>query len=67
MSGIDAYKELKAMKNTAHIPIMALSANASKHDIERGLATGFEFYLTKPMNINEVVAAMKSILAKDKK
>lgn len=66
MSGIDAYKELKATAETSHIPVMALSANASRHDIEKGLATGFEFYLTKPMNINEVVSAMNTILNKNK-
>ena len=53
ISGIQALKILRADPATAHIPIIALSANAMPHDIERGLAAGFFRYLTKPINVNE--------------
>lgn len=41
ISGLQALLILKADSSTAHIPIMALSANAMPRDIERGLASGF--------------------------
>jgi CheY-like chemotaxis protein len=53
ISGLDALKILREDPTTAHIPIIALSANAMQHDIEKGLAAGFFRYLTKPINVNE--------------
>ena len=38
---------------TAHIPVVALSANAMPRDIEKGLQAGFFRYLTKPIKVNE--------------
>ena len=53
MSGIKAMQILRADTATAHIPVIALSANAMPHDIERGLEAGFFRYLTKPIKVNE--------------
>ncbi len=53
ISGIEALKILREDPATAHIPIIALSANAMPRDIEKGLSAGFFRYLTKPININE--------------
>jgi signal transduction histidine kinase/AmiR/NasT family two-component response regulator len=53
MSGLDALKILTAEHATAHIPVIALSANALPRDIEKGLEAGFFRYLTKPIKVNE--------------
>ena len=53
ISGIEAMKILHADSATAHIPIVALSANAIPRDIEKGLEAGFFRYLTKPIKVNE--------------
>jgi CheY-like chemotaxis protein len=53
ISGIQALKILRADPATAHIPVVALSANAMPRDIEKGLAAGFFRYLTKPIKVNE--------------
>jgi PAS domain S-box-containing protein len=53
MSGIKAMQLLRADATTAHIPVVALSANAMQRDIERGLEAGFFRYLTKPIKVNE--------------
>jgi CheY-like chemotaxis protein len=58
MSGIEAMKILRADPSTAHIPIIALSANAMPHDIERGLEAGFFNYLTKPIKVREFMEAL---------
>jgi PAS domain S-box-containing protein len=53
ISGIQALKILRADPATAHIPVVALSANAMPDDIVKGLAAGFFRYLTKPIKVNE--------------
>ena len=58
ISGIQALKILQADPTTAQIPVVALSANAMPHDIERGLETGFFRYLTKPIKVNEFMEAL---------
>lgn len=53
ISGLEALKILSEDPATAHIPVIALSANAIPRDIEKGLAAGFFRYLTKPIKVNE--------------
>ena len=53
ISGIDAMRILREDPSTAHIPVVAISANAMPHDIALGLKAGFFQYLTKPINILE--------------
>jgi CheY-like chemotaxis protein len=53
ISGLDALRTLADDPATAHIPVIALSANAMPRDVERGLAAGFFRYLTKPIRIQE--------------
>jgi signal transduction histidine kinase/CheY-like chemotaxis protein len=63
VSGTDALQELRRDPRTAHIPVIALTANAMPRDVERGLASGFFRYLTKPINIDEFSEAIDSTLA----
>ncbi len=61
LPGIDGFEALRILRNdpaTAHIPVIAVSANAMSPDIERGLAAGFFRYLTKPIKVNEFVDAL---------
>jgi PAS domain S-box-containing protein len=53
ISGIEALKILREDPATAHIPVVALSANAMPRDIEKGLRAGFFRYLTKPIKVKE--------------
>ncbi len=53
MSGIQAMRALAEHPGTAHIPVVALSANAMPRDIEKGLKAGFFRYLTKPIKVRE--------------
>jgi CheY-like chemotaxis protein len=63
MSGIDALKILRDDKTTAHIPVVALSANAMPRDIQRGMEAGFFRYLTKPIKVTEFMDALNVALA----
>jgi PAS domain S-box-containing protein len=53
VSGIEVLRILTEDPATAHIPVVALSANAMPRDIEKGLKAGFFRYLTKPIKVNE--------------
>ena len=62
ISGIEALKILREDPATAHIPVVALSANAMPRDIERGLEAGFFRYLTKPIKVNEFMQTLDGAL-----
>ncbi len=53
ISGTEAMKIIHLDPVTAHIPVVALSANAIPRDIEKGLEAGFFRYLTKPIKVKE--------------
>jgi PAS domain S-box-containing protein len=55
ISGLEALQILMADPGTATIPVIALSANAMPHDIQKGLKSGFYRYLTKPIKIGELM------------
>jgi PAS domain S-box-containing protein len=62
ISGIQALQILREDPVTAHIPVLAISANAMPHDIKKGLAAGFFRYLTKPIKVNEFMDALDMAL-----
>ncbi|MDB6027773.1 MAG: sensor hybrid histidine kinase [Verrucomicrobiales bacterium] len=62
ISGIKALKILRDDPATAHIPVIALSANAMPRDIEKGLEAGFFRYLTKPIKIKEFMDTLSAAL-----
>lgn len=63
ISGIQAMKLLSEDPLTAHIPVIALSANAMRRDIEKGLEAGFFRYLTKPIKVDEFMSTLDLALA----
>ena len=62
ISGIDAMKILRLDPLTAHIPIVALSANAIPRDIAKGLEAGFFRYLTKPIKVNHFMDTLNEVI-----
>lgn len=58
ISGVRALRILAEDPATAHIPVVALSANAIPRDIEKGLEAGFFRYLTKPIKVNEFMETL---------
>jgi CheY-like chemotaxis protein len=63
MSGFEVLAQLRRDPDTAHIPALALTANAMPQDIERGLSAGFARYLTKPIDIEQFNEAIDGVLA----
>ena len=62
ISGIEAMRNLHDDPATAHIPIVALSANAMPRDIAKGLELGFFRYLTKPIKAKEFMDTINDAL-----
>jgi PAS domain S-box-containing protein len=62
ISGIDALTILHEDPATAHIPIVALSANAMPRDIVFGLEVGFFRYITKPIKVKEFMDTLNVAL-----
>ncbi|HEX7700543.1 MAG TPA: ATP-binding protein, partial [Kofleriaceae bacterium] len=62
MSGLDALKVLHSIKETERIPVIALTAAASERDRTRGIEAGFYRYLTKPVQVDELIDAIETLL-----
>jgi CheY-like chemotaxis protein len=58
VSGFKALEVLRSDPATAHIPVIALSVNASPINIESGLKAGFFSYITKPIKVDEFMHAL---------
>jgi two-component system cell cycle response regulator DivK len=59
IDGVETLARLRADKRTASIPVLALTAQAMGGDRERFLAAGFDGYLSKPINIAELIEAVR--------
>jgi len=62
LTGREAQAILSRDPLTANIPVIALTANAMPDAITQGLAAGFFRYLTKPIDVAELLEAVDSAL-----
>lgn len=56
LNGLDAAELLRSDPETAHIPIVVVTARAGQADLDRAREIGVEGYLTKPFEPAELVA-----------
>lgn len=61
-SGLELCRSLRGTPETAHLPILMLTAKAGEADRVVGLEMGADDYLTKPFSPRELVARVKAIL-----
>jgi two-component system, cell cycle response regulator DivK len=59
MSGVEAVSRLRTDERTASIPVLAVTAQAMKGDRERFIEAGFDGYLSKPVDIDELLATVE--------
>lgn len=65
MDGYEATAQIRLFEKTlggAHVPIVAMSANAFVEEIERAYACGLDDYITKPVEIHNIEDALKRYL-----
>jgi len=55
MNGFEALEALKKNSETSHIPVIAVSANAMPEQVAQGKQAGFENYLIKPIDLDELL------------
>ena len=60
LNGFEMFKKLKENIKTMHIPLIFLSAKGEKEDRKFGINLGAENYLTKPINVNDLLKATKN-------
>jgi two-component system cell cycle response regulator DivK len=59
VDGVYALRRLRADERTAAIPVLAVTAQAMQGDRERFLAAGFDGYLSKPVNVRELIGTVR--------
>jgi PAS domain S-box-containing protein len=62
LNGYQALDWLRANEETRTVPVIAVTADAMPYDVERGMNAGFDAYVTKPIDMNLLLAAIISAL-----
>jgi len=66
LPGMDGYEVLKHLRSedaSKDIPVIAISANAMPKDLKKGEEAGFDGYITKPVNVKELLEKVESKLS----
>ncbi len=66
LDGWEAAKQLKAIPQTQHIPIIALTAHAMVGDLEKTIAVGCNDYDTKPINFPRLLEKIDKLIGSTK-
>jgi two-component system alkaline phosphatase synthesis response regulator PhoP len=62
LSGLEVCRILRVRPNTAHIPIIMLTARTSESDRVTGLDVGADDYIVKPFSLRELTARVRAML-----
>jgi CheY-like chemotaxis protein/anti-sigma regulatory factor (Ser/Thr protein kinase) len=65
MNGFEAMRRLREWPETRDVPVVGLSAAAMPRDLQRGRDAGFLRYLTKPVQVAELVEVFDQVLRTD--
>ncbi|MCK7559057.1 response regulator [Chitinophaga sedimenti] len=63
MDGFEALQLVRAMEATKLLPVIAVTAKAMKGDRERCLAAGFDGYISKPIEVDDLLIKIKEHFA----
>lgn len=64
ISGFDVLARLRSESGTARLPVIAVTASVMDQDRKKILAAGFDAYVSKPVNIRELLDTLNQLLAK---
>lgn len=65
ISGLEITRRMKADPETAHIPIVAVTAFAMKDDEEKILRAGCQAYMSKPISIGPFLHTVRKFLGEE--
>jgi two-component system cell cycle response regulator DivK len=65
IDGVEALQRMRQNERTASIPVLALTAQAMSGDRERFLEAGFDGYLAKPVDVGELIEAVREHCDRD--
>jgi two-component system cell cycle response regulator DivK len=64
ISGLDVARALRSLPNARHVPIIAVTAYAMRGDEQIVMAHGCDAYMSKPINIHDVLALIDMLLSR---
>ena len=62
MNGYEATAKIRELPDGSEIPIIALSANAFKEDVDRSLAAGMNAHAVKPIDVKALFETIKRLI-----
>jgi len=66
MPGMDGFEVCRRVREFSAVPIVMLTARDELEHVVRGLKLGADDYVTKPFNVDELLARVKSVLRRAK-
>lgn len=67
MDGLELCRKIKNSQTTTHIPVILLTAKSSDEEKAEGYRAGADSYMSKPFNINTLLARMEALLEQQKR
>ena len=62
MDGIDALGQIRANESAGKVPVLAVSASVMPDEQQKIVASGFDAYITKPLNMKSFVATIEKFI-----
>ncbi len=62
LSGIEVCRQIRRRPSTRDVPVIMVTARTEEQDAVRGLNTGADDYITKPFNMESLLARMRALL-----
>lgn len=66
ISGFEVLANLRCAANGAQLPVVAVTASVMDHDRRKILAAGFDAFVSKPVNMRELLSTLEALLGKGK-
>jgi CheY-like chemotaxis protein len=66
IDGVEALEQLRQDERTSSIPVLALTAQAMSGDRDRFLAAGFDGYLSKPVDVDGLLQAVREHCSRER-
>jgi CheY-like chemotaxis protein len=65
MDGYEAMRRIRAQKKFADLPVIAVTAKAMNYDLQKCIDAGANDYITKPVEIEQLIEKMRILLGKE--